>query len=37
VEEPTLDEMILGVFKGTPYGFDDNKFKYGLSREMDDR
>jgi hypothetical protein len=22
--------MILGVFKGA-YGFDDNKFKYGLS------
>jgi hypothetical protein len=27
-EEPTLDEMIYQGY--TAYGFDDNKFKYGL-------
>jgi hypothetical protein len=31
VEEPTLDEMILGVFKGIPLMVLMNKFKYGLS------
>jgi hypothetical protein len=31
VVERILGRMIHGVFKHTAYGFDDDKFKYGLS------